>query len=91
MDPGKLMGLLQGDTTSWCHCVQRVGVPYGWLNCILTVRNRSGCSSLLSIGLQIPRDRKERIWKIVSNTLLLGTDRRVIAIDGPLYVELERR
>ena len=61
------------------------------MHCVLTVNNLSGCSSLLSIGLQVPRDRYEATWKAVSNTLPLGKDRRVKTKDGPLYVELEKK
>ena len=63
----------------------------GVLNCVLTVNNVSGCSSLLSIGLQVPRDRYEAIRKVVSNTLPLGKNRNFKANLGPLFVELDRK
>ena len=46
-------------------CVQKVGdtiyLPYAWIDCVLTIGNVGGCSSLLSLGLRVPRERYEHV------------------------------
>ena len=58
MTPDSLMGILQRLGSAIVSCFQEVGdtiyLPNGWLDCVVTLGNVAGCSSLLSIGLKIP-------------------------------------
>ena len=94
MTPDSLMGILQRLGSAIVSCSQEVGdtiyLPYGWLHCVVTLGNVARCSSLLSIGLKITRERFDRMWRLVCGRLPVDQRRQEKYIDGPRHVDLER-
>ena len=95
IDCTDLMQQLIVHKSSVLCCIQQVGdtvyLPYGWLHCVITVKNISGCSSLLSIGLRIPRQRFEKTWKVICDSIPFDKRRAVKYVKGPLVSDLEKR
>ena len=95
IDCTELMQRLIVHKESVLCCVQHVGdtvyLPYGWLHCVITIKNISGCSSLLSIGLRVPRQRFEKMWKLICDRIPLDKKRAVKYAEGPLFSDLEKR
>ena len=89
VDVESMMACLRENTALLTCCVQRVGdtvyLPYGWVHCVLTANNISGCSSLLSFGLRVPRFRYDSMWKIIAISLPLNGRRKRIQEEGAKF------
>ena len=74
-----MMACLREHGSQLTCCVQKVGdtiyLPYAWIHCVLTIENVGGYSSLLSLGLRVPRERYEHMWGLIAPRLPVGERR----------------
>ena len=52
-----------------------VYLPYGWLHCVVTINVHGICASLLSVGFEISKERRENVSNILPSAIAFDGSR----------------